>query len=672
MAEFISNHLLDIFFCLLTLGGGIAATILLGKKASQTHSYQLRSYIPTVWTSLGIFFTFVSIYISLMWKFNGNDIEQLVYSLVPAFSTSILGIAGAVWTSIRNKWKLSNEEKSDIDKFNELNKLIPLHRQTNSPELVLFEIVDAIRRGIDSVVKNTNENQKQIMVETEKRASALTTLLNNLNEKTIASISNALQQQKKDFETTIGWMEKSFQDALDKQNDSISLEMRDLNKMLKDEIEQMQAKNGELISKLVEAESKLLEITKNELANESKNRNEQLQTFITDATTRLSSFIDEQLQQYNGINGNMNALVSDIRNLFEKDVKDTINQFAEHELKVSAETITLCNNKLIADASDYLNNHMSAISVYLSNLDNQTKTTYESFKETVNGIAQTIASKLQELYDQQMSLIGGTIDNNRGQIESALSTNSESIQTILNANKTAIERVSNEIKADNSSIKAELAATQKRWKDVAEKIEADHLGKVVEIHTHTEAEILDIQNRIISIGNKLQEKLDRIEKETTRSIFEFENMLNEVKEDSVGQSEKTIKELNAQIQKALQVETLQNASVKLSTNIGETLGRFDESTSKINQNLQAVAKSINDSSEKYAATIQEYDDKLGYIESTLNTIKQHITSVCVLEGVLKDVNEAVLRVEKMRDDVKRDALIRSESHKSSRAKKQES
>lgn len=40
MTAFISNHILDIVFCLLTLSGGIAATILLDRKANQTHSYQ--------------------------------------------------------------------------------------------------------------------------------------------------------------------------------------------------------------------------------------------------------------------------------------------------------------------------------------------------------------------------------------------------------------------------------------------------------------------------------------------------------------------------------------------------------------------------------------------------------------------------------------------------------
>lgn len=669
MTAFISNHILDIVFCLLTLSGGIAATMLLDRKANQTHSYQLRSYIPTVWTSLGIFFTFVSIYISLMWKFNGDDIEQLVYSLVPAFSTSILGIAGAVCTSIRNKWKLSNEEKSDIDKFNELNKSLSLHRQIDSPELVLFEIVDVIRKGIDSVVSNTNKNQKQIEVETEKRASDLSALLNALNTETIASISHALQTQKKDFEFTIGRMETSFQEALNKQNISITGKMEDLNKMLKGEIEQMQAKNEGLISKLVEAESKLLEITKNELANESKNRNEQLQTFITDATEKISGFIDEQMQQYKGINDNMNVVVTDIRKLFEVDVKQTIEQFAEQEHKISAETITLCNNKLVEDAGDYLNNHMSAISVYLTNLDNQTKTTYESFKETVNGIAQTVASKLQELYDQQTSLIGGTIDYNKDQIEAALSTNSENIKLILGANKEAIESVSNEIKADNSSIKNELAAAQQRWKENAKEIEKEHLDEIKNIHSDAEKDIQEILTKITNYDSSIQQKLGSIKDELIASVGVFKDKISGIEQFIIDNNKGLQMDLSNQIHDAFQIRELELACSKLKDGIDSTINSLNANTLEIINNLSAINASLGSSSKTYIDTVVNSNDLLTYINETLLVDKENITSVAVILSEMETLKKVAAEIE---ENIKRIQSIQGvETGKTIRGKKQE-
>ena len=43
---------------------GIISTIVLMIISSKNHtkSYQLRAYIPTIWTSLGIFFTFFAIW----------------------------------------------------------------------------------------------------------------------------------------------------------------------------------------------------------------------------------------------------------------------------------------------------------------------------------------------------------------------------------------------------------------------------------------------------------------------------------------------------------------------------------------------------------------------------------------------------------------------------------
>ena len=96
-------------------------TILLWRKANETKSIQLRNYCSTLWTSVGILGTFVSIYISLsgmdFTSANNNAIESLIQNIIPAFSTSIIGIVGAIICTICNKLSIAKAEEVEENDF---------------------------------------------------------------------------------------------------------------------------------------------------------------------------------------------------------------------------------------------------------------------------------------------------------------------------------------------------------------------------------------------------------------------------------------------------------------------------------------------------------------------------------------------------------------------------
>lgn len=98
MLDFFKNYWCD--FTVLILG--LLGTGYLRAKYKTTRYALFISYIPNLWTSLGILGTFVSILLSLS---NLNfktvlDISKLVQMIAPAFSTSIIGIIGALASSI--------------------------------------------------------------------------------------------------------------------------------------------------------------------------------------------------------------------------------------------------------------------------------------------------------------------------------------------------------------------------------------------------------------------------------------------------------------------------------------------------------------------------------------------------------------------------------------------
>ena len=104
--EFLLDHWPDVVSVAVVLLVGMVFTVSLERKYKTTGYVGFLNYIPSIWTSLGILGTFVSIYASLaLIDFNSPmaDMNQLVSRVAPAFSTSIVGIIGAIITSIRYK-----------------------------------------------------------------------------------------------------------------------------------------------------------------------------------------------------------------------------------------------------------------------------------------------------------------------------------------------------------------------------------------------------------------------------------------------------------------------------------------------------------------------------------------------------------------------------------------
>lgn len=125
---------------------------------TKLRSKQLLNYVPNVWTSLGILGTFIAIVVSLDSSGTSSlsDVDTLVKNIIPAFTTSIMGIVGALVCSIAIKIIYAYEEKEEDE----------LYRKTvgndKSPELVLNDIKVSLLQLI-KVSQNQEENIKSFL-----------------------------------------------------------------------------------------------------------------------------------------------------------------------------------------------------------------------------------------------------------------------------------------------------------------------------------------------------------------------------------------------------------------------------------------------------------------------------------------------------------------------------
>lgn len=137
--------------------GLISTLVFLVLYFTKLKSKQLLNYLPNVWTSLGILGTFIAIVYSLEDLQNsssGNEINVigLIEDIAPAFITSIIGICGAIITSITIKIIYAIEEKKEERIYADTVG------GNISPELML----DRINRSIVKLINVTTLQESNI------------------------------------------------------------------------------------------------------------------------------------------------------------------------------------------------------------------------------------------------------------------------------------------------------------------------------------------------------------------------------------------------------------------------------------------------------------------------------------------------------------------------------
>ena len=573
--------------------------IVLYALAYKKKSYQLAAYIPTVWTSLGIFFTFLSIFLALSDQDfrmkiqnpeNNQVILDLIDKIIPAFSTSMIGIIGAIITSILNKIVLAIVEQKEENRQADYYGSVVHKKGDYSPEMVLIDVVEVIKKQTEEI------HTSNVMV--IEKLNSLLLLIPSLNETTNSTISTALHTQKEDFIRAIDEINISFGKSLDAQNRTMDMNLKSMENMLKEKMDSVQRENRSMIADYVKTQKESLENTSTNLANESLERNRLLTEYITSEREKFEK------------------ILSDMRKLFEEDVRQIIQQFANEQHELSITTINKFNEKLKSDALVIL-----------------------------EGVRQ----KLDELYKDQFDLVEKTILVNKEAVDKSLEENRTSIQTILGANKAAIEDISNEIKADNNNLRMDLAAMQKQWKEDSMEVERNHHAEVVRIHTNAEKELQDLLAKLIGIESALQQSLGTIKNEITKSIQEFENKQEEVKTFIVNKNKDLQIDLTNQIQKASQIDRLQTACAMLLNNTNSTINALNTLTSNISSSLASINNSLEGSSKKYIETVVNSNDLLAYINGTLLVDKDNITSVFALLGEIETLKKVTEEIE---EDIK--------------------
>lgn len=410
----------SIFAYVLIFGWVINASVLIfrlwkSKDLSSVNQYIYES-IPSVFTTLGLFGTFLGIFFGLL-NFDVNDITnsipKLLEGLQTAFLTSILGIVFALISSRISKIVLRIAENEQQGKSNDelsaLNRVIEVltsgNQQAERQASLLENTVKVIS---DSSTKN-NENFKKLNAsligETDDSISTQLVKLRNLfNE-----VNDSNVKQNKALESIQASLGGNNETSLLTQIQKLRSEQNEYSKDTKKYIEwivESMGNNSKIIHDKFDEFAELL----------AKNNTEALVEVMKAATeqfnAQMSELINKLVQEnFKELNNSVERL-----NTWQQENKEMIqsltNQFKQvsEEFQITSQAINVItiNTKSLTDEDSHLTKLIQELQKVMiddkkfTEITNKIVATVDTLKENTEAFDET-TNKLNEWVKNQMN-----------------------------------------------------------------------------------------------------------------------------------------------------------------------------------------------------------------------------------------------------------------------------
>lgn len=664
LIQFVTSPINISMIVLCTIG-----TILLWRKANETKSIQLRNYCSTLWTSVGILGTFVSIYISLsgmdFTSANNNVIESLIQNIIPAFSTSIIGIVGAIMCTICNKLSIAKAEEIEENDFTNTKNRFGVHNKSNSPELILLEIVKSINDSCASTNKTLNgskdvsDTRLKTLIE---GLGALSMQMSGNHVQTKEIIQDALSNQNTIFENTVSNLITRFQETLTSVQNSFKSEVANLTAIVDGRIQTLINSNDKILDKTVDLQRQELNLIKETLAKESKERNNQLQSFIETENNNLKEFVEEQNTAfgayYKKFDEQISAHVEKEADLFENEIKTTIEEFAKVEYNTCIETIKECSTKLVENSNNAIDRQGQVNETFIVELSDKLTSTFNALVSEVRQLSIDMANKLDEIHKAEIQLIEKTISNN-----------THDVGLLLDTNKEQIEKVSDKIKESYDQSVNELTTSYEKMKRDSLQLAKGFNDSIVEANNDAQTRIGEIMTTIVGIQQSIHSSLETLQSDIIKAMNNFE-VQNETLKQHIKDTNKDISEdIAKQIQEAFSIHALEQACDRLNTSITNTIGNLQSKLSIITSKLDETSKSVTESASLYGGAVEKSNEINAYIERTVDVFKLHKNALDSMQNSLTNMEQSVNRLREQWHDISVSKAKSQATSTSSRTKK---
>jgi methyl-accepting chemotaxis protein len=479
------------------------------KRTKYNNNEHLFEFIPNIFPTLGILFTFLGIAIGL-WNFDGNNIEksipELMNGLKTAFLVSIFGVALLVgfsfWVNVKKK---TLEEGVLSDETIALNKLI--------------EAISELRNDFSTTDDNGNRIKPGNIFRDIHRESA--------------KQSNALQTFSSDLALTIS---AGFEQILNNPTEGVVAEL----KLVKSEIENLGSKlqdpatdmTQNIVKELQQSMGKMIEEFKTSMSGDTKNEMEHLAKLLGQAGSSLTDFPSKLQNMTDNLNENFRGL------------QDIVKQISQQTLSQS-ETSTNAMKKQVEDMSEILRSKVGDLqSGQQSLLTEQSKNlhvsesllnAFNSSIENMNGLSAGVNQSITKLNQAQTEL-GSVVTIFRNVSQEVNASSSK-----FGESQVTFSRYSNEFLQKNAITIEEIQKSLNQSKDVS----ADYAQKFGVIERGLQGIFAQLQTGLEQYQNTVRDSVQKY-------LDDYTNQLTKAAESLAGASSKQediLEELTEQLSK---------------------------------------------------------------------------------------------------------------------------
>ena len=479
------------------------------KRTNKNNNEHLFDFIPHVFPTLGILFTFVGIAIGL-WNFDSNNIEksipELMDGLKTAFFVSIIGVALLVifsfWTNIKRK-------KLEVGVLSEETQAI------NN----LIDTIKELRNDLTSIDDNENVIKpgnvlRDIYKETLKQSSSLQTFSSDLALTISAGFEQILNNP------TVGVVAELK---------LVKAEIENLGNKLKDPATDM---TQNIVKELQQSMGKMIEEFKISMSGTTKNEMEHLANLLGKAGGSLIDFP-----------GKLQMMTDKLSENF-KDLQDIVKHISQQTLSQSEDS-TKQMKKQVEDMSEILKSKVVDLqSGQQTLLIEQSKnlqvsenllSTFNTSIEKMNGLSTEVNGSISRLNQAQTELdkVVSTFRNISQEINSSSSKFGESQLTFSRYSEAFLQNNSNIIEQIQKSL------------EIAKGVSEDYANKFViiekglqTIFTEITKGLKDYQETVSGSLEKYLEKYSNKLTETAQSLAGAFSMQQGILEELTEQLDK--------------------------------------------------------------------------------------------------------------------------------------
>lgn len=640
---------------LLTIVVGLTASIFLWIKGKGALS--LRGYIPTLWTSLGILGTFVAIYFGLSDYSSGEsapELNILIKKVIPAFSTSIIGIIGAIISTIFNRWANDNLERADYEQFVKIKNKIPGHKiQSSSPEMVLLEIISAIRETSNQTcekLKNNNDTSGKKLEQIQSKLTTIDSTASVVGDRIKTAITDSMSKQREEITSAISLLISTLSSELKLQSDTLATKMDDLRRMLHEEVKHIEITNETLITKLIDKEEKLLDLTTQTLLKDSETRNNALQNFITKQSADLEESFGEITAGmgalYQKIDENISTHIEEEKELFEHEIKDSIEEFAKAQYKTCTDTISRCNEELTANTERIHQEQINTSNAFIAKLEDIFTNISEVFSVRIKELSENVVDKLAQLNDGNLNVLENTVTQNRQEVQRILDTHSEDIRV-----------TAQQIKAEQSQFRDILADEYSKMQGKMLDQFNRYLGQIGVAMDETRQLLENDSKNVAEITTLIRDALMNLSADISKFNVEFMNNLDAVKTQVIESAGKLSNDIQRTIANSTQIKQLEATALKITEAVDKSINSMNEGLERVSAVIDSSVGEFEKSAQIYSDSVTKSDMVTRYMEGTSNLFKEHNNAISILE---KSLSCMMVSINQMKD-----ALMSYPSHKNS-------